>query len=841
MVDSAKPTMMASPQWKNYQAPVQDPAILAFQRSPNMNNFVASSTPAPVVIASSPSVTPTTPSTPPSITSHHHVNNSIRETGFIEKLLHSYGFIQCCDREARLFFHFSEYNGSLESMKIGDPVEFQMSFDRRTGKPIAVSIVQLENETLSFEILSENRVTGTVCAEAKGSKTKLNGTVVSPESAGRVSYEQSGEHFFLPFAQEDVESGAKLKSSDQVSFFVATDKRNGNVCARQIKLVQAAEPETIQGVVCAMKDSYGFIERGDVVKEIFFHYSEFQGNIDDLKLGDDVEFGIQSRNGKEVAVNIKRLTEGTVIFEDIAVEIRRGKIHKTLKAPHGRRQSDPLAGKIVYETVKGPIEIPYGDKDQKGDYTLQTDDLVEFQIATDRRDKLQRATNIKVVEATFKISGEAREYGVIVSLKEGFGFIRCAERDARMFFHFSEMLDPEGNIKLQEEVEFTVVQDPSSPGRTIAIRIKNLPKGTVSFETTLPDKYPGTIEKEATSMKAQVKGKEPDPGIIMYEVSGTKQTIPYQAKAVLGALPRYGDRIEFQICESRKNNTKMAVGVKRTTTDRYYGFVATLKDSFGFIEMADHEKEIFFHFSAFDGEPNDLELGDEVEYSLSKKTAKVSAENIRKVPKGTVAPEEVLPGSLDGKIVRCMRIINPDQDDYPGIVQVGVEEEGPVETYPYGITSLADKKDFLQKGDIVKFNLCVTRNGNKKRATNIAAVRKYVRAKVDSIKGQFGFLTHEVEEGKKLFFHMTEVHDSVELHAGDEVEFVIVQNQRNSKYSACSLRKITERRRPDRLISRLKSTGDDNGPKVIVIRQPRGPNGSKGFSQERIPWETREA
>lgn len=56
---------------------------------------------------------------------------------------------------------------------------------------------------------------------------------------------------------------------------------------------------------------------------------------------------------------------------------------------------------------------------------------------------------------------------------------------------------------------------------------------------------------------------------------------------------------------------------------------------------------------------------------------------------------------------------------------------------------------------------------------------------------QFGFLNYEVEEGKKLFFHMTEVHDSVEVQPGDEVEFVIVQNQLNKKYSACSLRKIT--------------------------------------------------
>ena len=108
--------------------------------------------------------------------------------------------------------------------------------------------------------------------------------------------------------------------------------------------------------------------------------------------------------------------------------------------------------------------------------------------------------------------------------------------------------------------------------------------------------------------------------------------------------------------------------------------------------------------------------------------------------------------------------------------------------------------------------MAVVRGSGKKRATNIAAAREYIRAKVESVKGQvsaivfssnfvrvpvrvmlfqFGFLHYEAVEGKKLFFHMTEVHDGVELAPGDEVEFVVVQNQRNQKFSAVSLRKIT--------------------------------------------------
>lgn len=137
--------------------------------------------------------------------------------------------------------------------------------------------------------------------------------------------------------------------------------------------------------------------------------------------------------GKEVATAIVKLDEGTVVFEDVGIDRRRGKITRTLRTAHGRRASEPLAGRIVYETLEGwvwrrmcsnhaavrcsPIEIPYGDKDQEGEYTLQPNDMVEFNIATDRRDRLQRATNITLVPETFVFSGEMREHVGVGLLK----------------------------------------------------------------------------------------------------------------------------------------------------------------------------------------------------------------------------------------------------------------------------------------------------------------------------------------------------------------------------------------------------------------------------------------
>ena len=47
-----------------------------------------------------------------------------------------------------------------------------MSFDRRTGKPVAVSVIKVDPATVSPEILNEEKVQGTIVQEAKLVKQK---------------------------------------------------------------------------------------------------------------------------------------------------------------------------------------------------------------------------------------------------------------------------------------------------------------------------------------------------------------------------------------------------------------------------------------------------------------------------------------------------------------------------------------------------------------------------------------------------------------------------------------------------------------------------------------------
>ncbi|XP_026008984.1 cold shock domain-containing protein E1 isoform X6 [Astatotilapia calliptera] len=780
----------------------------------------------------------------------------IRETGVVEKLLTSYGFIQCSERQARLFFHCSQYNGNLQELKIGDDVEFEVSSDRRTGKPIAVKLLKIKPE-----VLPEERISGQVVSSIP---LHLDGKSAPGQvPTGSVCYERNGEVFYLTYTPDDVEGNIHLDTGDKVSFYMETNKHTGAVSARNIQLVKKKQMRC-QGVVCATKEAFGFIERADVVKEIFFHYSEFKGDLEALQAGDDVEFTIKDRNGKEVATDVRLLPQGTVIFEDISIEQFEGTVVKVIPKVPTKNQNDPLPGRVSVRMGFNDKELPFGEKDTKTKVTLLEGDHIQFNISTDRRDKLERATNIEILPDTFKFTKENREMGVIAAIRDGFGFIKCVDRDARMFFHFSEVLE-EGQLHISDEVEFTVVpvgpvyklfkKDMLSAQRNHAVRIKKLPKGTVSFHIQSEQRFVGVVEKEVvgntaknispTKGKEKKKDKESEEGVIAYEDCGVKLTVPYHAKDLEGGShPQVGDKVEFSINEVKRTGQQSAVSIRvlnrnASGAKRLHGFVAALKDNFGFIETANHDQEVFFHYSEMCGDLDNLDLGDTVEYNLSKgKGNKVSAEKVTKVAAVNGIGEDVGGTVMTGKVIRPIRSVDPSQTEYQGLVEFSEEGGSKVQNYPFGIMSMANKSDCLQKGEQVKFQVCTITQTGQKMACNVVPQR---RAMVECVKDQFGFITYEVGDSKKLFFHVKEVQDGLELQTGDEVEFSVVLNQRTGKCSACNVRRVSEgpkpvaTPRPDRLVNRLKSiTLDDaSAPRLVIVRQPRGPDNSKGFNVER--------
>jgi cold shock CspA family protein len=177
------------------------------------------------------------------------------------------------------------------------------------------------------------------------------------------------------------------------------------------------------------------------------------------------------------------------------------------------------------------------------------------------------------------------------------------------------------------------------------------------------------------------------------------------------------------------------------------GWVAAIKDGFGFIEAATHDREVFFHFSNYDRDPSTLEIGAEVEFTLGARNTSngscISAENVHVLAKGTIQVAEIDPEVRSGKVERPLRAANPEQAEYAGLISESMDDEEPSEDseepipaeFEFGISSLQNKRELLQSGDPVTFQVDADN-----RATNVVAVRKKLKATVDSNKGNFIYL-----------------------------------------------------------------------------------------------------
>ncbi|KAL0609814.1 Cold shock domain-containing protein E1 [Plecturocebus cupreus] len=244
----------------------------------------------------------------------------------------------------------------------------------------------------------------------------------------------------------------------------------------------------------------------------------------------------------------------------------------------------------------------------------------------------------------------------------------CVDR-VHMFFYFNKILD--GNQHhVADEVEFTLVPFKLSAQINHAIRIKNLAKGTVSFYSH-SDHRLGMVEKEVTFPNPKTtslnkgKEKEAEDGIIAYDDSGMK-LLPFKPRMWKDLF-----LLKWEISSNLvlRSGQQVATCVRlldlNSNSERLLGYVATLKDNFGLIETANHDKEIFFHSSEFSCDVDSLRLGDMVDCSLSKGEAnKVSAEKVNKTHSVNGITEEADPTIYCGKVIRPLKSVDPRQTEY---------------------------------------------------------------------------------------------------------------------------------------------------------------------------------
>ena len=324
-----------------------------------------------------------------------------------------------------------------------------------------------------------------------------------------------------------------------------------------------------QGIICSLRESFGFIHCAERLEEVFFHYSEVANcHPDDLQIDTEVEFkvGVSGSDGSKLAAyTVHRLEPGTVVWEVEESEgaFFQGKVEKPCLPPRGDGrggggntgpQSDgsirivePRDSNISVDSIDdgdGGNEIDKNDKKSNskknkngplvrlrtGEYSgakigssnnskrdsstrLFRGDLIQFRVLLDKRTKQKYAREITLLQSDRerkRVDKEKRllknatlEEGIVVSLNNGFGFIKSNKRRGDVYFHYSQLtipeLDEEGNanddfeLKKGQEVKFLVVTETNNSGNNMssgngnakvsARQIECLPKGSVVFRT----------------------------------------------------------------------------------------------------------------------------------------------------------------------------------------------------------------------------------------------------------------------------------------------------------------------------------------------------------------------
>jgi cold shock CspA family protein len=355
-----------------------------------------------------------------------------------------------------------------------------------------------------------------------------NGNMLPQQLDGRITYQRSGETFYIPYSFSDVVSttNAQLRIGDRVKFYIAHLLNNqmpvvSTYYARKVELIssqdsfmsiselaqhliaqqQQQQPKQVyRGIITTLKDSFGKIEREDLFKETFFHFSEYRGQNanQELRLGLNVEFELQDRHGKEIACNIRMLKDGTVSFDELSGTVYIGRITEPLTKINSGINLNGLSmaglssvgtihsiGRLIYDTNiscnsvnngESLINLSFTDRDRvsgSGDYTLLEGDFVQFRIASDKRRKTapmnsninvyQRATQLTLIEEHSLVENsinthEHRERGVLVKLYTAkdllpasshhhsqldakFGAIQCLEQNELVYFSFNEVIN----------------------------------------------------------------------------------------------------------------------------------------------------------------------------------------------------------------------------------------------------------------------------------------------------------------------------------------------------------------------------------------------------------------
>lgn len=384
-----------------------------------------------------------------------------KELGKIMRVRESYGFIYSYTREEDIFFHFSEIVDTASGsgmVRAGDDVEYEYGYSNNNNKAAAlrVKVVNVDRSNM--------RKTGTVEKVAKGN---VPGIIKLHNEGGlTVKYNLSLDYVF--------------GKGDIVQVNLASSNGGRKLLGKDIILIESREEKMLQtipleeGVIVSLKDDcYGFIQSTKRKEHVYFHYSHLTPSCDrkDVKIGKCVEFkainetmmdnthnnsSISNASSSPAARQLNFLPDDSVQFRTVVQKALKGHVVSlpcTKSAPRGKKKKSALAQLHHPGTVRmvKPLIINDDNENKVSSVLFHMQDIspsiipwmkegdeLAFDLA---REHLDNTYCIQSPTLT-KLALPGRAEGTITSLKEGFGFISLAERQADVYFRLSDNVLP---------------------------------------------------------------------------------------------------------------------------------------------------------------------------------------------------------------------------------------------------------------------------------------------------------------------------------------------------------------------------------------------------------------
>eukprot|EP00047_Mylnosiga_fluctuans_P006565 m.247739 g.247739 ORF g.247739 m.247739 type:complete len:709 (-) comp15483_c0_seq1:77-2203(-) len=685
-----------------------------------------------------------------------------------------YGFIRPRSKKRSVFFHMSAVNGG--SAREGDEVRFTEGVDPRTGKPAALSVVRLVPGSIQQTTVGERTHTGLVVDGPRG------------PHPGRIAVDGPRPNTVSFTAESLADPSCELVCDDRVSFKLMSDFFGAQTAVE----VALDTPELTRGVVRTLKDSFGFIERLDTDELTFFHFGDWQCSPHPA-VGDCVEFRLIQRRSKTAAAGIRLLPPGSVVIEEVSEARERGTV---ASLPSSSRHRAGVPGTIaladgtaaIFEAdsmLAGPAEPP-GIAVSSG--ALRVNDVVSFLLAHNRRTGSRSAVDVVLEQPVF--DGQARARGTIATVKasEGFGFLSAGGQ--RLFFHMSEILTPGWNPRGGDDVEYELADGP----KPRAVRLRRLPRVAAPGA--------GTIARMPAAQGGELGEIQLADGSIAVFRAGDVHSIRRRLQV--------GDRVACTVVQGAQG-----AHAERIALERAGGHVSQLHDSFGFIETAALDSEVYFS-AAECSDFAALQLGAAVTYAVSNETHKgraARAVDVRRVD----ADADVIvldEGVVTGKVTKALR----GTGGYAGLIAC----TQPSGEFPFGIGSLVDPRQPPSVGARVEFRIANDLDGEGQRAMRVKVVQTTAyTARISAVYPDHGILAFTPPSSKVVGvrFPLDPATASRLLVPGTEVSFTLGYNAATDEYSA------------ENVAPMRRATVASLSKPPQPIRQPLGPDGTRGFQR----------